>query len=1088
MKTLFLILTITLLSPYFALAQGCQGLIGESQKLIKNRQFDDAIKKVEAAKGCATKEEIDKLYSDIFMGLKQQNKEAKAAQVKAEKAESNLNNANNKLVQQQQGLKKIERLNKNRNTILDKVILDPTMALRMAEYTIQKNPDDLSANSDLKDILSDTSNLFYSKNINTNDLMDCYSFNEKSQLIVGGSHNGKVKIWDFSGKELLSFQAHSFWVTGIEFNKEGSIFYTSSVDGIVKSWKTNGDAVKTYPVLEVEQRGALAYGIASFDLAKNGDYFVIGANHGLVKVFNIDGKEVYSNKEFGDELVWYSAISDDGKQILCNTLQHEKSAKLIDYENKMTKLITSDVTQRTLKIFVSDRGNFVIGGGYNGSLEEYDINGKKVGETKIDAPIDVLQKFEHDSVIINGEYNVLQLRQGNSRNIIELKGHPSYVKNAYLSADREWVIAGCAKNLIYWHLADILSEKIRYQSKKISNIKGATFKNQSYYVISGDDNFATVCNEKGQFISKLMGHKSKINDVAISSNAQYILTCGNDSMAKIWNIDGSLLTQLKSHKGEVKGGRFSPDNHLVATFDNDSIIILWQLNGTEIHRINAHIIPFSLVFTRDGTKISCVNGDNKIYNWNVSTGKMIESKKQAKKLYDISYSKKGDYILVNSDSTFIVMDSLNNIIFEDKVKDDKFKLLSQYSGGNYGTFFENNNVIIAGKKAPGMLAIWDIKGHKKMEIAPIKDKINSYHAQNNDTTARLLIGESDGNVSVYNDKLQAVFKQKAHDGSVNQAVFIDNYKKIMSVGDDGVLDIRPNRYELMDSFYAKFSLAELFYNDLELEPEDFDKIISSQDLLLVAQKYSEKMDFTKALEFAGRAFKKDKTASALATLLTCYKNSGKQFNANIINGDTTLLKNTLTELGEKNAGATYDYTINNILNLDNFALTTATFNFFKDATKMLRSDTNDLWQPNTAIKLGEKLLPMWESSSNQFQKGQLARIYSSKAYSLLLRKDILGCEKANKRGEELDKNRRGIIRNKPHIKLLNKKFEEAKAFYIEYKDKPYAPELTQFNIPTYAHVFLQDFRDFIDNDLITPDIKPHFEEIKKILEASIEKK
>jgi len=72
------ILTISFLLPFAAKSQGCDALVKDARVLIGKRQFDEAIKKVEAAKGCAAQGEIDKLYGLIFAGLKRQAKDAKA--------------------------------------------------------------------------------------------------------------------------------------------------------------------------------------------------------------------------------------------------------------------------------------------------------------------------------------------------------------------------------------------------------------------------------------------------------------------------------------------------------------------------------------------------------------------------------------------------------------------------------------------------------------------------------------------------------------------------------------------------------------------------------------------------------------------------------------------------------------------------------------------------------------------------------------------------------------------------------------------------------------------------------------------------
>ncbi len=106
-KTLHLLLLLFAITPYIAKAQGCEALIKDARTLAKNLKFDDAIKKVEAAKGCAAQADIDKLYSEIFVGLKKQTSDANKAKERAEKAEKDTQIT---LTEQQKALTTVVRL------------------------------------------------------------------------------------------------------------------------------------------------------------------------------------------------------------------------------------------------------------------------------------------------------------------------------------------------------------------------------------------------------------------------------------------------------------------------------------------------------------------------------------------------------------------------------------------------------------------------------------------------------------------------------------------------------------------------------------------------------------------------------------------------------------------------------------------------------------------------------------------------------------------------------------------------------------------------------------------------------------------
>lgn len=92
-KSFYFFLFCFSLMPYLANGQGCDGLIKDARTFIKNLKFDEAVKKVEAAKGCASQAEIDKLYSEIFSGLKKQSKEALLAQKRSEQSEKQVKEA-----------------------------------------------------------------------------------------------------------------------------------------------------------------------------------------------------------------------------------------------------------------------------------------------------------------------------------------------------------------------------------------------------------------------------------------------------------------------------------------------------------------------------------------------------------------------------------------------------------------------------------------------------------------------------------------------------------------------------------------------------------------------------------------------------------------------------------------------------------------------------------------------------------------------------------------------------------------------------------------------------------------------------------
>uniref|UniRef100_A0AAR2LV34 WDR5-like beta-propeller domain-containing protein n=1 Tax=Pygocentrus nattereri TaxID=42514 RepID=A0AAR2LV34_PYGNA len=75
----------------------------------------------------------------------------------------------------------------------------------------------------------------------------CCNFNPQSNLVVSGSFDESVRIWDVkTGKCLKTLPAHSDPVSAVHFNRDGSLIVSSSYDGLCRMWdSTSGQCLKT---------------------------------------------------------------------------------------------------------------------------------------------------------------------------------------------------------------------------------------------------------------------------------------------------------------------------------------------------------------------------------------------------------------------------------------------------------------------------------------------------------------------------------------------------------------------------------------------------------------------------------------------------------------------------------------------------------------------------------------------------------------------------------------------------------------------------------------------------------------------------
>lgn len=77
--------------------------------------------------------------------------------------------------------------------------------------------------------------------------MFCVNINPAGNLIVTGSYDETVRLWDMkTGKCVRTLNAHSDPVSAVEFNIDGTLIVSSAYDGLCRVWDTtSGRCLKT---------------------------------------------------------------------------------------------------------------------------------------------------------------------------------------------------------------------------------------------------------------------------------------------------------------------------------------------------------------------------------------------------------------------------------------------------------------------------------------------------------------------------------------------------------------------------------------------------------------------------------------------------------------------------------------------------------------------------------------------------------------------------------------------------------------------------------------------------------------------------
>lgn len=126
----------------------------------------------------------------------------------------------------------------------------------------------------------------------------CVNFNPQSNLIVSGSFDETVRIWDVkTGRCIKTLPAHSDPVSACCFNRDGTLIASSSYDGLCRVWDTaTGQCLKT--LICDENNPPVSY----VTFSPNGKYILAATLDNNLKLWNYaDGKCLKTYKGHSNE-------------------------------------------------------------------------------------------------------------------------------------------------------------------------------------------------------------------------------------------------------------------------------------------------------------------------------------------------------------------------------------------------------------------------------------------------------------------------------------------------------------------------------------------------------------------------------------------------------------------------------------------------------------------------------------------------------------------------------------------------------------------------------------------------------------------
>ena len=231
---------------------------------------------------------------------------------------------------------------------------------------------------------------------------------------------------------------------------------------------------------------------------------------------------------------------------------------------------------------------------------------------------------------------------------------------------------------------------------------------------------------------------------------------------------------------------YSPDDKFIVSGSIGGDVIIWDSEkGCISHKLLSHTNTISKVsYSSDGKYVFSASWDGTIFLSNIKTGE-VKSRKVVDHINSASFSKKGDYISVSSDSIILILDIDGEIITQ--IKEQSYVIFNEGS-----ISFSPNGEYILSVTGDKSIKIWNIHTGNLITQLPIQ---NTYILSANwSPDGRYIVASNDeGEIQIWNFETRHLeLKWKGHSDRINSVRYSKDGNLIVSASHDEKIKIWSN--------------------------------------------------------------------------------------------------------------------------------------------------------------------------------------------------------------------------------------------------------------------------------------------------------